>query len=164
MASVLFSTTRAMEVSFENSFQPTIQLYIVLPQLLRQFVSEQFSLVIFTIGKDECQNFRLRIDQTVSIVTSILSLAYSFTYYHKALKRGALDMNLASLFYQAVLFLSILFQILGRIFILVLFCILVWARKLLSLADVSWCAHHYNGRVAFYTLCRKKILATRILY
>ena len=40
MASVLFSTTRAMEVSFENSFQPTIQLYIILPQLLRQFVSE----------------------------------------------------------------------------------------------------------------------------
>jgi hypothetical protein len=37
------------------------------------------------------------------------------------LKRGALDRDLAALFYRAVLFLSVLFQIIGRLFILVLF-------------------------------------------
>ena len=60
-------------------------------------------------------------DQTLSIVTSILSLAWCFTSYHATLKRGALDKDLAALFYRAVLFLSVLFQILGRLFILVLF-------------------------------------------
>ena len=49
------------------------------------------------------------------------SLAWCFTYYHATLKRGALDRDLAALFYRAVLFLSVLFQILGRIFIFVLF-------------------------------------------
>ena len=63
----------------------------------------------------------IRGDQTVSIVTSILSLAWCFTSYHATLKRGALDKDLAALFYRAVLFLSNLFQILGRLFILVLF-------------------------------------------
>ena len=62
-----------------------------------------------------------KFDQTLSIVTSILSLAWCFTSYHATLKRGALDKDLAALFYRAVLFLSVLFQILGRLFILVLF-------------------------------------------
>ena len=49
------------------------------------------------------------------------SLAWCFSYYHATLKRGALDKDLAALFYRTVLFLSVLFQILGRIFIFVLF-------------------------------------------
>ena len=56
----------------------------------------------------------IRGDQTVSIVTSILSLAWCFTSYHATLKRGALDKDLAALFYRAVLFLANLFQILGK--------------------------------------------------
>ena len=48
-------------------------------------------------------------------------LAWCFTTYHATLKRGALDKDLAALFYRSVLFLSVLFQILGRLFILVLF-------------------------------------------
>merc|ERR1712223_927010 len=63
----------------------------------------------------------LKTDQTISIITSIVSLAWCFSYYHATLKRGALDKDLAALFYRAVLFLSVLFQILGRIFIFVLF-------------------------------------------
>ena len=57
----------------------------------------------------------VRGDQTVSIVTSILSLAWCFTSYHATLKRGALDKDLAALFYRAVLFLGNLFQILGKV-------------------------------------------------
>jgi hypothetical protein len=54
--------------------------------------------------------------QTISIITSILSLAWCFTTYHATLKRGALDKDLAALFYRSVLFLSVLFQVTHRIF------------------------------------------------
>ena len=48
-------------------------------------------------------------------------LAWTFTSYHSILKRGALEKDLAAVFYRIVLFLSNLFQITGRMFILVLF-------------------------------------------
>ena len=122
MSEVLFSTARVMEVSLESSFQPTIQLYIIFPVLVREMTARSFSLRIFTVCKNEELNFpMLKPDQTISIITSILSLAWCFTFYHATLKRGALDRDLAALFYRAVLFLSVLFQILGRLFILVLF-------------------------------------------
>lgn len=116
---VLWSTARVMEVSLESSFQPTIQLYILFPSLIKTMTAPTFSLKLFTFCKKESFNFKP--DQTISIVTSILSLAWCFTSYHATLKRGALDKDLAALFYRAVLFLSVLFQILGRLFILVLF-------------------------------------------
>ncbi|XP_040571622.1 uncharacterized protein [Lepeophtheirus salmonis] len=119
---VLYSTARVMEVSLESSFQPTIQLYIIFPVLMRTMTAQSFSLRIFTVCKMDNLNFpMLKPDQTISIITSILSLAWCFTFYHATLKRGALDKDLAALFYRAVLFLSVLFQIIGRLFILVLF-------------------------------------------
>ena len=48
-------------------------------------------------------------------------MAWTFTSYHAILKRGALEKDLAAVFFRVVLFLSNLFQITGRIFILVLF-------------------------------------------
>lgn len=81
-----------------------------------------FNFNVFTICKYDELNFPIiKADQTISIVTSILSLAWCFTSYHATLKRGALDKDLAALFYRAVLFLSVLFQILGRLFIFVIF-------------------------------------------
>ena len=122
MSEVLFSTARVMEVSLESSFQPTIQLYIIFPVLVREMTADSFSLRIFTVCRNEDLNIPvLKPDQTISIITSILSLAWCFTFYHATLKRGALDKDLAALFYRAVLFLSVLFQILGRLFIIVLF-------------------------------------------
>lgn len=119
---VLWQTARVMEVSLESSFQPTIQLYLIFPVLVRTMTAQTFSLRLFTLCKNESLNFpMLKPDQTISIVTSILSLAWCFTSYHATLKRGALDKDLAALFYRLVLFLSVLFQILGRLFILVLF-------------------------------------------
>ena len=89
---------------------------------VRTITAPTFSLRIFTWCKNAELNFPIiKADQTISIVTSILSLAWCFTSYHATLKRGALDKDLAALFYRAVLFLSVLFQILGRLFILVLF-------------------------------------------
>ncbi len=119
---VLFSTARVMEVSLESSFQPTIQLYILFPVLVQNVTANYFSFRLFSICKDESLNIPLlKTDQTISIITSIISLAWCFTYYHATLKRGALDRDLAALFYRAVLFLGVLFQIIGRLFILVLF-------------------------------------------
>ncbi|CAB4066236.1 ALDH5A1 [Lepeophtheirus salmonis] len=102
---VLYSTARVMEVSLESSFQPTIQLYIIFPVLMRTMTAQSFSLRIFTVCKMDNLNFpMLKPDQTISIITSILSLAWCFTFYHATLKRGALDKDLAALFYRALIF------------------------------------------------------------
>ena len=70
---VLFSTARVMEVSLESSFQPTIQLYIMFPQLLKTFKANTFSLTIATFCTGENQGMpMLKTDQTISIITSII--------------------------------------------------------------------------------------------
>jgi len=117
---VLYSTARVMEVSLESSFQPTIQLYLLFPALIENFNHDKIDIKIFTLCKEGNLPI-LQADQTISIITSILSLSWCFTSYHATLKRGALDKDLAALFYRSVLFLSVLFQIIGRLFILVLF-------------------------------------------
>merc|ERR1719264_1209483 len=117
---VLYSTARVMEVSLESSFQPTIQLYLLFPALIENFNHDKIDIEIFTLCKEGNLPI-LQADQTISIITSILSLSWCFTSYHATLKRGALDKDLAALFYRVVLFLSVLFQIIGRLFILVFF-------------------------------------------
>lgn len=105
------------------TYSPLLSLNpLILILQVRTMTAQTFSLRIFTMCKNDGLNFPIiKADQTISIVTSILSLAWCFTSYHATLKRGALDKDLAALFYRAVLFLSVLFQILGRLFILVLF-------------------------------------------
>jgi len=117
---VLYSTARVMEVSLESSFQPTIQLYLLFPSLIENMNRHKIDIKLFTLCKDGNLPI-LQADQTISIITSILSLSWCFTSYHATLKRGALDKDLAALFYRLVLFLSVLFQIVGRLFILVFF-------------------------------------------
>ena len=117
---VLYSTARVMEVSLESSFQPTIQLYLLFPSLIENFGGTKIDIKLFTLCKDGNLPI-LQADQTISIITSILSLSWCFTSYHATLKRGALDKDLAALFYRLVLFLSVLFQIIGRLFVLVFF-------------------------------------------
>jgi hypothetical protein len=124
-----------MEVSLESSFQPTVQLYLMMPSLISNMGKEKFDMKVFTVCKEGGLPI-LQADQTISIITSILrwqfisdqnmkltsrSLSWCFTSYHATLKRGALDKDLAALFYRVVLFLSILFQIIGRLFIIVFF-------------------------------------------
>jgi len=116
---VLWNTARVMEVSHEASFQPTIQLYLLFPTMFESFTSRVYSLQIFKIEGGDLSTFEY--DQTVSIITSLIGLSWGFTSYHSVLKRGALDYDLASLFYKAVLYLAILFQILSRLFIFVIF-------------------------------------------
>ena len=80
-----------MEVSLESSFQPTIQLYVIFPVLYSQFNNSTFTLTLFKFCKNENSNMvSMNINQTISIVTSILSLGtnfiqcfnYSHAYFH----------------------------------------------------------------------------------
>ena len=96
---VLYSTARVMEVSLESSFQPTIQLYLLFPALIENFNHDKIDIKIFTLCKEGNLPI-LQADQTISIITSILSLSWCFTSYHATLKRGALDKDLAALFYR----------------------------------------------------------------
>ena len=98
---VLYSTARVMEVSLESSFQPTIQLYLLFPALIENFNHDKIDIKIFTLCKEGNLPI-LQADQTISIITSILSLSWCFTSYHATLKRGALDKDLAALFYRFV--------------------------------------------------------------
>ena len=65
-------------MSLESSFQPTIQLYVMFPLLLQKMLADSYTLKIFTVCKDNTLKFPLmfRTDQTLSIVTSVLSLAW----------------------------------------------------------------------------------------
>ena len=96
---VLYSTARVMEVSLESSFQPTIQLYLLFPALIQNFDNDKIDIKLFTFCKEGDLPI-LQADQTISIITSILSLSWCFTSYHATLKRGALDKDLAALFYR----------------------------------------------------------------
>ena len=98
---VLYSTARVMEVSLESSFQPTIQLYLLFPALIENFNHDKIDIKIFTLCREGNLPI-LQADQTISIITSILSLSWCFTSYHATLKRGALDKDLAALFYRYV--------------------------------------------------------------
>ena len=103
---VLYSTARVMEVSLESSFQPTIQLYLLFPALIENFNHDKIDIKIFTLCKEGNLPI-LQADQTISIITSILSLSWCFTSYHATLKRGALDKDLAALFYRYLIFQKI---------------------------------------------------------
>lgn len=75
-----------MEVSLESSFQPTVQLYLLLPSLIHNMTKVIVTLVsyptishpqskieitLFTVCKDGDLPI-LQADQTISIITSIL--------------------------------------------------------------------------------------------
>ena len=62
-----------MEVSLESSFQPTIQLYIIFPTLLREMTrNKEYTLQLFTVctnDKDGSPVFKMKMDQNISIIT-----------------------------------------------------------------------------------------------
>ena len=64
----------------EMYLQPTIQLYVMFPLLLQQMLADHYTLTIFTVCKDNNNTIKFpvmfRTDQTLSIVTSVLSLAW----------------------------------------------------------------------------------------
>ena len=84
---VLWSITRVMEVSLESSFQPLVQLYIVFPQIVEKFqVGENEDpdtvnkvVQMLTTIVQKCQG-KYQMDQTMSIMTSILGMFFCFFF------------------------------------------------------------------------------------
>ena len=75
------------EVCSEATWQPILQLYLVLPSLLCFNYTELFDLNIVMAAQN------LPKLQIWSIITSCLSLAWSFNSYQATSKNGALDFN-----------------------------------------------------------------------
>ena len=85
---VLWSITRVMEVSLESSFQPLVQLYIVFPKIVEKFQvgeNEDADTVnkvvqMLTTIVQKCEG-KYQMDQTMSIMTSILGMFFFFSSF-----------------------------------------------------------------------------------
>ena len=116
----LVASARAqiIEVAIESSFQPVLQLYLLLPILLMQFSCPTGDLLrLFSITDVYSNTYRI---QFWSIVTSIISLSWSFTFYQSIQKKGALDFG-SNPTGRITLFFSNLLQITSRLFALIIY-------------------------------------------
>ena len=110
-----------IEVAIESSFQPILQLYLLLPMILIQTsCSWNDFLTLFSIRDIYSSDGSQQILQFWSIVTSIMSLSWSFTFHQAIKKNGALDFG-ANFVGRMTLFLSNLLQITSRLFALILY-------------------------------------------
>ena len=88
-ATIVSSRSQMIEVCSESSFQPLLQLYLFLPTLLVSF--RTFSATVSFDQREKDISFNVSSLQFWSILTSCLSLSWSFTVYQSLKKRGALD-------------------------------------------------------------------------
>ena len=103
------SRAQISEVCSEATFQPILQLYLLLPKLMCIHYESLIDLKITEISEL----------QFWSIVTSCLSLAWSFNVSQAVMKNGALDFG-TNFIGRLVLLLSCICQISARLFIIVL--------------------------------------------
>ena len=111
------SRARIIEVCIESSFQPLLQLYLLLPTLIH-YVDCGAVQEILTNPPHETFSQMDNL-QFWSIFTSVFSLSISFTHYKVTQKAGALDYS-ANPIGRIFLFLSILLQISCRLLAFVL--------------------------------------------
>ena len=115
---IISSRSQMIEVCSESSFQPLIQLYLYLPTLM---VSFAVAAVTFDTSKSASSLFEdVHTLEFWSILTSCLSLAWSFTYYQSVKKNGALSFS-ANPLGRLCLLLSNILQISSRLLAIVLF-------------------------------------------
>ena len=110
---------RIIEVGIEASFQPLLQLYLLLPFLLNQIYCLASTDILKTQSVAEVFESTEKA-QFFSVVTSILSLAWSFSYYKAARKRGALDFGVNT-YGRIIVFIANVLQITSRLLALVLY-------------------------------------------
>ena len=115
---VVSGRSQMIEVCSESSFQPLLQLYLFLPTLLVSFRNLGTDVSLDQSAGDFFSN--LGHLQFWSILTSCISLAWSFTFYQSIKKRGALDFD-ANPMGRLVLLFSNIFQISSRLLAFVLF-------------------------------------------
>ena len=114
---LLSSRARIIEVCIESSFQPLLQLYILLPTLIH-YIDCGAIQEILTNPPHETFS-RMDSLQFWSIFTSVICLSISFNHYKVTQKSGALDYN-ANPVGRIFLFLSTLLQISCRLLAFVL--------------------------------------------
>ena len=110
---VASSRAQVIEVAVESTFQPLLQLYLLLPILVQGMQ---------TLGSDLLE-FDLKLMKRIqfySIITSTISLAWSFAFYEATVKREALDFCV-NFFGRTVMIVSKLFMISARLIALVIF-------------------------------------------
>ena len=111
---IVSSRAQIAEVCTEATFQPLLQLYLLLPKLI-------------------CYDYHVLLERDISsffwdvprlqfwaILTSCLSLSWSFNAYQTSKKTGALEFE-ANLWGRLVLLASCICQITSRLFVFVLF-------------------------------------------
>ena len=111
---IISSRSSIVEICTEATFQPLLQLYLLLPKLLSE---DYHSLLEQDISDFFSDVPRL---QFWAIVTSCLGLSWSFNAYQTSKKTGALDFE-ANLWGRLVLLTSCICQITSRLFVFVLF-------------------------------------------
>ena len=113
-STIVSSRAQISEVCSEATFQPLLQLYLLLPLLMTYDYSTLLNKSVSDFA-DEVPEL-----QFWSIVTSCLALAWSFSSYQATKMNGALDFD-SNLAGRLVLLLSYLCQISARLVILVIF-------------------------------------------
>ena len=115
---IVSARAQIIEVSIESSFQPLLQLYLLLPTLL-QFKSYDGRELLrsMSIG-DVFEKFEHI--QFWAILTSIVSLSWSFTFYQSIQKNGALDFG-SNPIGRSLLLLANLLQISSRLLALIIY-------------------------------------------
>ena len=132
---IISSRSQMIEVCSESSFQPLFQLYLYLPILV---VSIFRPGKVVNTSKSIKETFTdVKTLQLWSIITSCLSLAWSFTFYQSVKKNGALDFG-ANAFGRILLLVSNILQIATRLLVFVL---------------LAYCCGDGNFWPAFATVC-----------
>ena len=116
---IVSARAQIIEVAIESSFQPLLQLFLLLPTLLNlvKFYDFNETLSLFSPA-DVFESVERR--QFWSILTSIISLSWSFTFYQAVQKKGALDFG-SNFSGRILLLVSNLLQLSTRLLVLVLY-------------------------------------------
>ena len=123
---ILSSRARMIEVCIESSFQPLLQLYLVLPTIIQYFEclsnhkSIEYSHALHEYADNILTISRL---QFWSVITSVVCLSWSVNFYKITQKHGALDLNVnfsGRICLQVSTFLQISCRLLA--FVLLAYC------------------------------------------
>ena len=80
---VLYSTARVMEVSLESSFQPTVQLYLMLPQLIDSALTKVHYTTVLSLRYTTVKYSALtKVHYTSKWCTALHCIALHYTALH----------------------------------------------------------------------------------
>ena len=167
----LSSRARIIEVCIESSFQPLLQLYLLLPTLIHYFECGAYHQLL---EKSLTETFStISALQFWSVVTSVICLSWSFNFYKVTQKCGALDFS-ANLFGRICLLVSTFLQISCRLlaFVLLAYCfgpgefwpmVLILQLHILLMAGLHYITSHQMKTKKSDNITRRRLLHHCIL-